>query len=93
MYLLPCVPSDELFQWWSDRVGATGLSLYGRKLWETMSSHWPAADQQPGATAAQNRVRPPLAFFAALDNCVNLSLVEVRTFPNGVILTRYETRR
>jgi dihydrofolate reductase len=47
------VPSDELFQWWSDRVGTTGLALYGRKLWETMSSHWPTADQQP--------VRPPLA--------------------------------
>src|ERR1039457_5069228 len=31
------VPCDELFQWWSDRVGATGLALYGRKLWETMS--------------------------------------------------------
>src|SRR5438876_5147169 len=30
------VPSDELFQWWSDRVGATGLARYGRKLWETM---------------------------------------------------------
>jgi hypothetical protein len=24
------VPSDELFQWWSDRVEATGLALYGR---------------------------------------------------------------
>src|SRR3954471_16856079 len=47
------VPSDELFQWWSDRVGATGLALYGRKLWETMSSHWPTAEQQPGATPAQ----------------------------------------
>src|SRR2546427_13294758 len=47
------VPSDELFQWWSDRVGATGLALYGRKLWDTMSSHWPTADQQPGATPAQ----------------------------------------
>jgi dihydrofolate reductase len=45
-------PSDELFQWWSDRVGETGLALYGRKLWETMSSHWPTADQQPGATPA-----------------------------------------
>ncbi len=38
------VPSDELFQWWSDRVAATGLALYGRRLWETMSSHWPAAE-------------------------------------------------
>ena len=47
------VPSDELFQWWSDRVGATGLALYGRKLWETMSSHWPTADRQPGATPAE----------------------------------------
>src|ERR1035441_4305032 len=46
------VPSDELFQWWSDRVGATGLALYGRKLWETMSSHWPTADKQPRATPA-----------------------------------------
>src|SRR4051812_24399737 len=47
------VMSDELFQWWSDRVGATGLALYGRRLWEGMSSHWPTADQQPGATPAQ----------------------------------------
>jgi dihydrofolate reductase len=46
-------PSDELFQWWSDRVGATGLALYGRRLWETMSSSWPTADQRPGATPAQ----------------------------------------
>src|SRR5689334_889992 len=44
--------SDELFQWWSDRVGATGLALYGRRLWEAMNSHWPTADQQPGATPA-----------------------------------------
>jgi dihydrofolate reductase len=46
------VPSDELFQWWSDRVGETGLALYGRRLWEDMSSHWPTADQRPGATPA-----------------------------------------
>jgi len=45
-------PSDELFQFWSDRVGATGLALYGRRLWEGMNSHWPTADQQPGATPA-----------------------------------------
>jgi dihydrofolate reductase len=32
-------------------------------------------------------------FFAALDNWVNLSLVETRTFPDGVVLTRYEARR
>lgn len=161
------VPSDELFQWWSDRVGATGLALYGRKLWETMSSHWPTADQQPGVTPAQTEyahrwrdmpkvvfssrtipvdwntrlvtgdavteitrlkagdgesmdiagatlaaaamraglideyalvTHPVLVgggtpFFTALDNWVNLDLMETRTFAGGMVLTRYETRR
>ena len=32
-------------------------------------------------------------FFTALDSWVNLDLVETRTFPGGVVLTRYETRR
>src|SRR5699024_4265823 len=32
-------------------------------------------------------------FFTALDDWVNLSLVETRAFPDGVLLTRYETRR
>ena len=161
------VPSDELFQWWSDRVGATSVALYGRKLWHTMNSHWPTADQHPGATSAEiqfarrwrdmpkvifssttvtvngnarlvagdavaaiSRLKaedggpmdiggatlaatamraglidefvlvtaPVLVgggtpFFAALDTWVNLHLVETRTFPEGVLLTRYETKR
>ncbi|HIZ36567.1 MAG TPA: dihydrofolate reductase family protein [Candidatus Ruania gallistercoris] len=161
------VPSDELFQWWSDRIAATGLALYGRRLWETMSSHWPTADQQPGVTPAHvqyarrwrdmpkvvfssrpvtvdwnarqvtgdavgeiTRLKaeeggsmdiggatlaaaamraglideyvlataPVLVgsgtpFFTALDNWVNLNLVETRTFAEGVVLTRYAVRR
>ena len=161
------VPSDELFQWWSDRVAATDLALYGRSLWQTMSSHWPTADQQPGVTPAEIEFArrwqdmpkvvfsstldtvgwnarlvtgDPVAeiarlkaadggpmdiggatlaaaamraglideyvlatapvllgrgtpFFAALDHWVNLTLVETRTFPDGVVLSRYETRR
>ncbi len=161
------VPSAELFQWWSDRVGATGLALYGRKLWETMSSHWPVADQQPGvtpphiqfarrwrdmpkmvfsstirsvdwnarlvtgdavpeitrlktedggpmdvggATLAATAMRAGLIdeyvvvthpvlvgggtpFFPALDNWLSLNLLESRTFPDGVLMTRYEIRR
>lgn len=176
------VPSDELFQWWSDRVGETGLALYGRKLWETMSSYWPAVERHAndphrsdqhlsdpppsatptdiefarrwrempkvvfsstissvdwnarlvtgdaiaeitrlkaeggglmdigGATLAAAAMRAGLIdeyvlatapvlvgggtpFFAALDNWVNLRLVQTRTFPGGVVLTRYETRR
>ncbi|WP_199546199.1 dihydrofolate reductase family protein [Streptomyces sp. N35] len=161
------VPSDELFQWWSDRVGATDLALYGRRVWEGMSSHWPTADKQPGATpaaieyAGRWRDMPKVVFsstvttvdwntrlvtgdavteitrlkaeeggpmdivgatlaaaamraglideyvlvthpvlvgggtpfFTALDSWVNLSLVETRPFPDGLLLTRYETKR
>lgn len=161
------VPSDELFQFWSDQLQAIDLELYGRKLWKTMSSYWPTGDRQPGATPAEIEyarrwrdlskvvfsstvdevdwnthlvtgdavaeitrlkaedggpmhiggatlagaaVRAGLVdeyllatapvlvgggtpFFTALDTWVNLSLVETRTLPCGVILTRYETRR
>src|SRR4029077_19575366 len=176
-------PSDELFQWWLDQGRASGLSLYGRKLWETMSSYWPTGDQQPnatpakiefarnwrhtpkvafsstidkvdwntrlvtgdavaeitglkaedggpmgigGATLPRAALRAPMGmgaqplagaamgaalideyalatspvlvgggtpFFTAMDSWVNLDLVETRTFPGGVALTRYETRR
>jgi dihydrofolate reductase len=34
-----------------------------------------------------------MPFFTALDNWVRLNLVQTRTFPDGVVLTRYETRR
>jgi dihydrofolate reductase len=145
-------PSDELFHWWYDQMRASDLSLYGRKLWETMSSYWPTGDQQPNATPAEIefarlwRDMPKVVFsstidkvarlkaedggpmdiggatlagaamrtglideyalvtvpvlvgggtpfFTALDSWVNLNLVETRTFPGGVVLTRYETRR
>ncbi|MFJ2745087.1 dihydrofolate reductase family protein [Streptomyces sp. NPDC087440] len=161
------VPSDELFQFWSDQLQATELTLYGRKLWQTMSSHWPTGDQQPDATPAHIefarrwRDMPKVVFsstidkvdwnsrlvtgdavaeiarlkaedggpmdiggaslagaamraglideyvlatapvlvgggthfFTALDSRVNLNLIETRTFPGGVTLTRYETQR
>ncbi len=67
------VPSDELFQWWSDRVAATSLALYGRRLWQTMSAHWPTADQQPGATpaaieyATRWRDMPKVVFSSTID--------------------------
>ncbi|MFF4186363.1 dihydrofolate reductase family protein [Streptomyces sp. NPDC001691] len=160
-------PSDELFQFWSDQLPATDLSLYGGKLWQTMSSYWPTGDQQPHATPAERefarrwramakvvfsstidkvdwntrlvtgdavaeitRLKAedggPMAiggatlagaamraglideyvlatapvlvgggtpFFTVLDSWVNLNLVETRTLPCGVLLTRYETRR
>ena len=161
------VPSQELFAWWTERMREIGLSLYGRKLWETMSSYWPTGDQQPNATPAEIEfarawqdtpkvvfsstidkvdgnarlvagdavaeiarlksqdggpmeiagatlawaamraglidqyllVTAPVLvgggtpFFTKLDSWVKLNLVETRTFPDGVILTRYEVKR
>ena len=160
-------PVEEVFLFWCEQMRMVSMSLYGRKLWETMSSHWPTADQQPGATPAEidfarnwrdtpkvvfsstldkvegnarlvtgdavaeiTRLKaedggpmeiagatlaatamraglideylivtyPVLVgggtpFFTALDHWVNLNLVETRVFPDGVLLTRYETRR
>ncbi|MEU6810363.1 dihydrofolate reductase family protein [Streptomyces sp. NPDC046831] len=67
------VPSDELFQFWSDQLQATDLSLYGRKLWQMMSSYWPTGDQQPNATPAEIefarrwRDRPKVVFSSTID--------------------------
>ena len=66
-------PSEELFQWWLDQELAIGLLMYGRKLWETMSSHWPTGDQQPDATPAQIefarnwRDTPKVVFSSTID--------------------------
>src|ERR1044071_1193596 len=66
-------PSDELFQWWLDQERASGLTLYGRKLWETMSSYWPTGDQQPDATPAEIefarnwRDTPKVVFSSTID--------------------------
>ncbi len=66
-------PSDELFQWWLDQERAIGLLLYGRKLWDAMSSYWPTGEQQPNATPAQIefarnwRDTPKVVFSSALE--------------------------
>nr|MDT0523353.1 dihydrofolate reductase family protein [Streptomyces sp. DSM 41633] len=63
-------PSDELFQWWLDQDRASSVALYGRKLWEAMSSYWPTGDQQPDATPAEiefarNWRDPPKVVFSS----------------------------
>lgn len=66
-------PSEELFQYWLDHEKASGLSLYGRKLWETMSSYWPTGDEQPHANAAEIafarnwRDTPKVVFSSTID--------------------------
>ena len=67
------VPSLELHRWFNDRAREIGVSLYGRKLWELMSAHWPTADQQPDATPVEVEFAriwqktPKVVFSASLD--------------------------
>lgn len=61
-------PSDALFHWWLEQEQEIELFLYGRKLWESMSSYWPTGDLQPNASPdeiafAQNwRDTPKIVF-------------------------------
>ncbi len=67
------VPSTELHQWFNDRAGEIGISLYGRRLWELMSAHWPTADRQPDASHVEVefariwRTTPKVVFSSTLD--------------------------
>ncbi len=47
------VSTEELFRWWLEEELAVSLMLYGRKLWETMSSYWPTGDRSPDARPDQ----------------------------------------
>jgi dihydrofolate reductase len=46
-------PDEELHQYWNDRSREVTVSLYGRKLYELMSGHWPTAEQAPDVTPVE----------------------------------------
>ena len=52
-------PDAELHQYWNDQVRDTAVSLYGRKLYELMSAHWPTADEALGAMTMPLRLIRP----------------------------------
>jgi dihydrofolate reductase len=63
----------ELHTYFNERARATGAFLYGRRMWELMSSAWPTADEQPGVTAAEAefaaiwRPKPKVVFSRTLE--------------------------
>jgi dihydrofolate reductase len=44
---------DEIHQLANDQAAATAVDVYGRGMWETMSSYWPTADQHPDEPPVQ----------------------------------------
>ena len=67
-------PDAELHQYWNDQVRDTAMSLYGRKLYELMSAHWPTADEAPDVSpveaeyARMCRAMPKVVFSQTLDS-------------------------
>jgi dihydrofolate reductase len=46
------VGDDELLAWFVDQARGLSASLYGRRLYENMSSYWPTAPEDPSVTDA-----------------------------------------
>jgi dihydrofolate reductase len=44
------VVDDELHTWFNERLRATEVSVYGRRLFEVMNAHWPTYEADPTAT-------------------------------------------
>ena len=40
---------DEIHGWWNDRIREAAAYLYGRRIWELMSAHWPTAAEDPAS--------------------------------------------
>jgi dihydrofolate reductase len=47
------VPDAELHQHFNEMEAAIGVHLYGRRMYEIMSSYWPTADQQPSVSQVE----------------------------------------
>ena len=41
---------EELHSWFNDQTRAVDATLYGRRLWEVMSGHWPTAGDDPSTS-------------------------------------------
>lgn len=44
---------DELHAWFNEQTRTTDAMLYGRRLYETMSAHWPFAAADPNVTPVE----------------------------------------
>ena len=44
------VVDDELHTWFNGQARVLDASLYGRRMYEVMSSYWPTAESDPAAT-------------------------------------------
>ena len=64
---------DELHSWFNEHSRGLAAELYGRRLWEVMSAHWPTAAQDPAITETEREFAeiwnavPKIVFSTTLD--------------------------
>ena len=65
---------DELHSWFNDEMRALEATLYGRRIWEVMSAHWPTGETDPSATEVEREFAriwnpmPKIVFSTSLDH-------------------------
>jgi len=43
------IVDEEIHGWWNDPIREASAYLYGRRIWDLMSAHWPTAEADPDA--------------------------------------------
>jgi dihydrofolate reductase len=65
---------EEIHTYFSDQSRALEASLYGRRLWELMSAHWPHAEDDPDITPWEREfarvwnATPKIVFSSSLEH-------------------------
>lgn len=68
------IVDEELHTWFNDRMRELDASIYGRRLYEVMSAHWPTYESDPAATDAMREfgriwnATPRIVFSTTLDS-------------------------
>jgi dihydrofolate reductase len=66
--------SDDVHGYFNDQTRALDASLYGRRLWDLMSAHWPTAEDDPDSTEVMRdfarvwNATPKIVFSRTLDH-------------------------
>jgi dihydrofolate reductase len=65
---------DELHTWFNEDTRSVDASLYGRRMYETMSAYWPTGETDPASTAVMREyariwnAMPKVVFSTTLDS-------------------------
>lgn len=65
---------EEVHGYWNAQTRTLDASLYGRRLWDLMSAHWPTAGDDPNSSAVERdfaeawNATPKIVFSRTLDH-------------------------